>query len=286
MGEGEKMSKFLINEHKEACKSLTNYMQNKGNYYFIHYACENFKDDLPKKGNRIIAIGVLNAKTQSIQLFSMKNSAQILNLNIENASEEDMDKIELHLLDKYFQFLSNHRDFQFIHWRMNNDCYGFESLERRFESLGGDKNNIFGVNESNTINLSLLLKQKYGVNYTKTINNNKGSMYTLFDLNNVQREEILSGINEAQLINEKKYDKVYFSLVAKLYGLYQIVDLAASNKLKTYSKVFKEIYGSDLSGILSYIHDNALLATIFSFIGWILGMVIQYILINNFNINL
>lgn len=280
------MSKFLISEHKEACKTLTNYMQNKRDYYFIHYACENFKDDLPKKGSRIIAIGVLNAKTQSIQLFSIKNSAQILNLNLENATEEEMDRIELNLLGKYFQFLSDHSDCQFIHWRMNNDCYGFKSLERRFESLGGKKDNIFGINESNTINLSLLLKQKYGINYTKTINNNKGSMYTLFELNNIQREEILSGISEAELISNGKYDKVYFSLIAKLYGLYEIVDLSASNKLKTYSNVFKEIYGTDLSGILNYINDNALLATIFSIIGWIFGMVVQYILINNFNINL
>lgn len=282
------MPNFIISEHKEACKTLNEYMSKKENYYFIHYSCENFHDDLPyKKGNRIIAIGVLNAKTQSVQLFSLKNSATILNVVIDdNTDEETLNKIELNLLKNYFSFLSHNRNLKFIHWRMNNDCYGFKCLERRFKSLGGDDDDLFILDENNTLNLSLLLTQKYGSNYARAINNNKGSMYTLFDINNIKKEGVLSGKEEAEAIYKKNYDKVYFSLIAKLDALYEVVNLSANNKLKTYNSTFKSIYGTGIFGVIQYIHDNAILAFLFSIFGWILGLVVQYILKNWFNINI
>lgn len=266
---------YKILEYKQACEDLHEYMNNKQNYLIIHYACQNFQDDIKEKGERITAIAILHAGSLSCNMFSYTNTAQELGLNLENCTVEQLDKIEKELLKKYFEYMKKNEDKKFVHWRMNNNCYGFSVIERRYRQLRGEP---YILPDCQKLNLSLLLKKKYGEKYAVVDGIDYGKLYVLLNMNNFKDARILKGRDEAVALSKLEYSKVDFSVSEKVLAFYGILDLAANNRLVTKSKKIKDIYGFTFRSLFQYISDNAILAFVFGIIGGILSALICNIL--------
>lgn len=265
------MKNYKLIQYKQACKTIDEYMLNKHKYVIIHYACQNFQDDLPVKGDRITSIGILYAENCTVKLFSFANIAKIRDKNLQNLNEEELNAIETEMLEDFFEFVRQNQDKIFIHWRMNNANFGFMSLENRYRLLG---HTPFEISESNKLNLSLLMKEKYGENYATIEEVDFGKMYVLLKMNKLTDSKLLTGREEAVALMNHEYEKVDFSVCEKLNAFYTILDKAANNRLKTKSKKIRDIYGLSLFSLFEYIKDNAILASIFSVFGGILASII------------
>lgn len=69
------MKSNRIVEYKDAKSFLDNYVKNKSDYIYIHYARQNCFEDAYEKGPRIIIIAAMNAGNEQTMLFSLKKIA-------------------------------------------------------------------------------------------------------------------------------------------------------------------------------------------------------------------
>lgn len=268
------MKNNSINEHKEANSIISDYVKKKSDYIFIHYARQNCFADAYEKGPRIIAIVAMNAESEQFVVFSLKKSAEKQGNDFFKLSEMEQDQIEHDMLCDFFEYVNDNKAKTWLHWNMKNNNFGFSAIEDRFRSLKGDPIH-FG--ESKLINISVLLKKKYGMNYAKdNMWNGKlmGKMYDIFILNNINDSYILDGEREIIEYILKNIIPIEQSVLGKLKAFKIIMEKTADNVLKNRGNVLKDVYGLSIQGIAKYIQDNALLALIFSILGGVVSALI------------
>lgn len=157
---------------------------------------------------------------------------------------------------------------------MKNNNFGFSAIEDRFRVLNG---NPIHFEEGKIINISVLLKKKYGINYAKdNIWNGKtmGKMYDIFVLNQITDSNILDGEREIIEYMVKNITSIEQSVLGKLKAFKIIMEKTADNVLKCRGNILKDVYGLNIMGMARYIQDNALLALLFSILGGIVATVI------------
>ena len=268
------MNKNSIKGHKEANDLLRDYMDKKNNYILIHYVRQNCFNDAYEKGPRVLAIVVMNADTEQTRMFSLKKSADELGVSFFEVSEKDKDNIERNMLDSFFAYVKSNKEKKRIHWNMKNNNFGFSALEERYRQLRGEPMHF---EEDKTINLSVLLKKKYGTNFAKESMWNgvhTGKMYDVFAMNGIDDINILNGEQEVKEYILKNLVSLEQSAWGKVKAFHFIVERAADNALKTRGHIIKDVYGLNIRGVAQYIQDNAVLAILFSILGGIISTAI------------
>lgn len=265
-----------ISARKEAIKDISDYVRKKHNYIFIHYARQNGFSDEYEKGPRIAVIATMAAENEQYKVFSLKKSADILGCDFFLLTENEQDNIEFNMLNEFFEFVKQNKDKIWLHWNMRNNNFGFAAIEDRYKKLGSKQQNYqqFHFEESKLINISVLLKKKYGSNFAKSVYWNgilSGKMYDIFTLNHINDLEILNGLQEIKEYILKNINCIEQSVQGKLKAYKIIMEKTADNALKTRSKLLRDVYGFNIWGIAQYIQDNALLALIFTIIGGVIG---------------
>ncbi len=268
------MKNNSINAHKEAKVTLNDYIKKKSNYMFIHMARQNCFEDAYEKGLRIVSIVVMNAESEQTMAFSLKKSAEKYDSDFWEASDSEKDIIEHDMLQSFFEYAKSNSEKTWLHWNMKNNNFGFSAIEERYKSLGGTP---FHFEERNLINISVLLKKKYGHNFAHNcIYNGKsmGKMYDIFILNEMQDVNILNGEQEVKEFIIKNIMSIELSVLGKLKAFQRIVEKAADNDLKVRGSISKDVYGLSVRGIAQYIQDNAILALLFSILGGVIATAI------------
>lgn len=263
-----------INAHKEAKNVLCDYSKKKSDYVFIHYARQNCFEDAYEKGPRVIAIVVMNAESGQTIVFSLKKIAERKGKNFFESTEAERDKMEKDMLQNFFDYTKNNSTKKWLHWNMKNNNFGFSAIEERFRNLGGNPEQL---DEDRLINISVLLKKKYGTNYAKDNRWNgkmMGKMYDVFVLNNIIDSNILNGEQEIKEYILENISSIEQSILGKIKAFQIILEKAADNDLKTRGNIIKDVYGVSLNGIAEYIQSNALLAILFSIIGGIIVTIV------------
>lgn len=268
------MKSNSINEHKEANKILETYSKKKSDYIFIHYARQNCFEDAYEKGPRVIAIVVTDADSGQTMVFSLKKIADEQGNNFFEVSNEEKDKIEKMMLSSFFDYAKKNKQKIWLHWNMKNNNFGFSAIEERYKNLGGNPEHF---EENMLINISTVLRRKYGMDYARNaLWNGKemGKMYDIFQLNNIKDGKILNGEQEIKEYILKNINSIEQSLLNKVKAFQMIVEYACDNVLVTRGKMLRDVYGFSISGIFEYIQNNALLAFLSSIIGGIVSAVI------------
>lgn len=263
-----------INARKEANEVLRDYVKKKSEYNFIHFARQNCFDDVFEKGPRIIAIAVMDAEDEQIKIFSLKKSLEGVNGSFFDLDDDKKDKIEKNMLDAFFEYVKKNEKKKWLHWNMKNYNFGFATLEERYRTLGG---NPKCFEEEKLINISVLLKKKYGTNFAKDcVWNGKmaGKMCGVFKLNKISDSKILNGEEEVREYIQGSILSIEQSVLAKIKAFKIVVEKATDDELKTGGNVIKDVYGLSLSGVAQYIQDNAILALLFTIVGGVVATII------------
>lgn len=233
-------------KHKEACKILKQIDKNPDNYLIIHYSCESFYDITDGHTPRITSIAIYSYSTAQTDSFSIHKTAEKKHIAID-CIEAKYDELERIMLDEYFDYIKEHKNYRWIHWNMRDINYGFKAIEHRYEVLGGKPELISDLNK---IDLSRLFIKCYGVDYI-----DHPRMEKLLLLNGIKAKNYLKGAEEAIAFSNKEYIKLHQSTLRKVDVFADLLNRAIHGTLKVNSKWW-DIYGVSIQGLFSFCHDK------------------------------
>ena len=246
----------MKNFKKEAEEKFKLIKKDRNKVYIIHYSCESFikhQDKTP----RIASIAIRNYGSNQTISFSINKVAEVNKVELKDI-ENRYNELEKEMLDEYFQFIKDHRDYYYVNWNMRDTNYGFPAIQHRYKVLNGSS--IVHLDESRLLDLSKLLIDYYGVDY---IDNPRLSK--LMEKNNISGNSFLTGEEEAECFDNKEYIKLNRSTLKKVDIIYNILNRQINGVLKTDNNKFKQfvdnIFESSVCKIISIL---AAIWTIFS----------------------
>ena len=240
-------------------------MKNKKDYAIVHYTCQSFYDDLCGKSPRIVAICILLPYYGQINTFSIPIIAEEKGIDLAAANSIKLDELESEMLKKYFEYLrSNSHIGKWLHWNMCDSNFGFQAIEHRYTVLTR-RNPPVKISDDHKLNISWLLSCLYGENYAEN-----PKLLNLLMMNEMSPRHFLSGADEAKAFTERKYLLMERSSHSKVGCFFAILEKTGNNELKTNCRKWRDVYGISVSGIVSYIKENVVLALICSLAGAVL----------------
>ncbi|OJJ14232.1 hypothetical protein BKI52_43990 [marine bacterium AO1-C] len=263
-----------LETRKEGLGKLTKINEDKDKVFIVHYSCESFKNENDRTP-RIVSICLRNLGRKQIHTYSIHLKAQIFKKDIKNLSEEDYDICERGMLDDYYEFLKNKTKYKFVHWRMFNSSFGFEAIDNRYEILGGEP---VKIDDENKFDLNDILQQVYTKNYVDKRGAAKGKMQIIAEINDLKKENFLSGKAEAQYFVDKRWMELHQSTEAKVKLFHDIIECLNDKSLKVTAKWYK-IYGLSFNSISEILKNNAFLRVIW----WIIVLFLGFFLRDFFN---
>mgnify|MGYP002624838986 CR=1 FL=1 len=248
-------------KHKSARRTIKEIDRNPTNYLIIHYSCESFYDITDGHTPRITSIAVYDYASAQTDSFSIHKMAERKMIPIDKI-EDHYDELEKSMLNEFFAYVKDHRNYTWIHWNMRDINYGFKAIEHRFSVLGGKPCKIPDIKK---VDLARLLIDCYGVNYV-----GHPRMEKLIELNKISAKDYLSGQQEADSFKNKEYVKLHRSTLRKVDVFANILNRVIDNKLKVNSK-WHEIYGLSFQGIFSFCQEKWWMQIIITMINLIIG---------------
>ena len=171
----------------------------------IHYSTENFK----RKSDKAKVIQILEIKSG----IPVEATAFIF-------QNKRKDKNEY---ARYFDFLEKRCNQPILHWRMENEKFGFRHLELVGEGLGAKP---YRVLPQNKINLKRLIEAAHPKTKPDDL-----KMNHLFALNDCEMEGFIEGEKEADIPHREK-EALRASTFRKVQNIYKLAYLFGTNNLK------------------------------------------------------
>jgi hypothetical protein len=193
----------------------------------IHYSCEGLDDSNSGLSPRITSIAVLHVGSKTLHSFSIHLIAEILRYDKDVIDATKYDELEKLMLEDFFAFASEHQHCSWIHWKMSNIVYGFETLEHRYRVHHPGKS-PYKINDSKKFDLSALLLEIYGKDCV-----DHPHMPALMELNGGKPRDMLTGKEEADAFRAKEFVKMHKSTISKVYWFNSLFTLLCKRKVKT-----------------------------------------------------
>lgn len=225
-----------IKDRQESIASIDKCFANALQCYVIHYSCESFYSAQSGKSTRITSIAVRNLDNAQTHHWALNRSAELLQLDVTDAAI--LDRLEYHLLENYFDFLSRYSSCTFLHWNMRDNNYGFQALQYRFEVLKGTP---FVLSDDRKLDLARVAVSIYGRNYISHTakNGRSGRMLALVEKNNIADKDVMTGQEEAEAYINGKYRELEMSTLRKVDILCNIAERMHDRTLKTNAAWYK-----------------------------------------------
>ncbi len=230
----------------------------------IHYSCESFYDYSKPGSRRITSIAVRFADSSQTKSFSIHQAAERLGL-LETVAEH-LDRCECLMLEDFDAFAREHlRAYTWLHWNMRDANYGFEAIVHRHRVLGG---NPVEIADERKLDLSPTLIDIYGKKYT-----GHPRIEWLFKRNDIFRKAFLTGAQEAEAFSTGNFVAMHQSTLVKVQGLSEIAYLAAKQRLKTESNVWRDVYLTSISSVGQAVAANWIFIVAATLLSLIFGAV-------------
>ena len=243
-------------KYLEAIETLSKIEKERSKYLIIHYACESFYNSEIAKTPRIGAIAVRFFDSGQTYSFSMHKSAEILKIDPEDIPSK-YDEVEFAMLTDFAKFLKEHKDYKWIHWNMRDGNYGFQAISHRYRVLQNKlvkgrsiKVEMLEINDSNKVDLAMLLINKYGVRYV-----GNPRMQKLVEINNLSPKDFLTGEDEAKAFSDNDFHKLLMSTLEKVSLLSIFTQRAIDNDLKHNGK-FLDVCDDWKTSLVKFLTGN------------------------------
>lgn len=147
-----------------------------------------------------------------------------------NKITEIYDELEKGMLKEFFEYLTDHRGNNYIHWNMRNINFGFQAIEHRYKVLGGRP---YQIEDDRKIDLAKLLINIYSVRYAS--HGEHGRLHTVCKINSIKAKDMLTGKEEALAFQKKEYIKLHQSTLRKVDVMSNLLERVLDGSLKTQS---------------------------------------------------
>lgn len=192
--------------------------------FVIHYACQSFRQPQIFGSPRITSIAVRNLGTGQTVSFSIHEELELARIPLGDVHDY-IDQLEFSMLEKYFLYLKENRNFRFLHWNMRDQKFGFSAIEHRFRTLGGTP---FELPESNRLDLAILANDIYGSGYLP-----KPYLRSLAERNGLTTAGFLSDAEEPAAFANGQFARIMQSTLCKVAVLSEAAGLIHDRTLKT-----------------------------------------------------
>ncbi|ASL92308.1 hypothetical protein BVG94_06435 [Serratia marcescens] len=244
-----------IQQRKSNKKAIDKAYENSSQSYLIHYSCESFYDNVSGQSRRVTSIAVRNLASAQTHSWSLHKSAELLGLL--DDMNENLDKLEKHMLKDYFIFLENHSAYLFIHWNMRDEAYGFQAIEHRYRVLKGKP---FILQDDRKLDLARVLVALYGRQYAPHLSESgrRGRLMSLIEMNGIADKDALQGEEEANAFKNGMYLELHRSTLRKVDAFANIIDRVHAKSLKTKAS-FMDKHGIHPVAIVDLIKNHPII---------------------------
>ncbi|MCB9978158.1 MAG: hypothetical protein H6862_00925 [Rhodospirillales bacterium] len=215
----------------------------------IHYSCESFYDRPDGSSPRITSIAVRNLKTAQTQSFSIHKFGELRSLAA-NDLENHYDDLEKEMLESFYKFVGDKRDYKWLHWNMRDENYGFHALELRAKILGLDETKIHVIQDDKKFDLARILISVYGRNYAS-----HPRLQSVMELNKIHTKNFKTGEEEAHLFQSRDYVALHQSTLSKVDIVASICNQTYEGTLKTNAS-FWDRNGGSITGIIHWRQEH------------------------------
>lgn len=270
-------SKRLI-ERAEGLNQLKEILKDKNKSMVIHYSCESF---ITTHGRtpRITSICMRYLGSAQTKSFSIHLQAQFDQKDFNNLSLGEYDNIEKKMLDEFYDFVKQHKDYKWVHWNMRDSNYGFEAIANRYRILGGE---ALEIDKDRRYDFPRILGKIYTYGYEK--NEPDGRLLNLAKRNRINTIGALKGLDESNAFENKEYLKLHKSTLRKVDIIDSIIDRADKNELIINVKI-KHIYGLTIPGIIEIVKNNWILIIFWTLLFYVFGAASEPIIQRFFGTN-
>lgn len=259
-------AKIRIKKRKDALQQLNELVQRDEYLLIIHYSCESFYNITDGRSPRITSIAVRYYRTGQTISFSIHKVAE--KEGKLDSIEDYYNELEKKMLDDFYEFVSRHSNYNWIHWNMRDINYGFEAINHRYSVIGGSP---IPINDNNKYDLARKIVDIFG-DYIK----GHPRLEKLIEKNNITKRDFLGGAEEAAAFENKEFVKLHQSTLRKVDILHLIVERIIEKNLETDSKL-REIYGFTPQGLYELAKENWLFYLVVFLLGAIISGVVGYL---------
>lgn len=228
---------------KAARADIARALQSRHHAYVLHYVGESFTTP----AYRVTAIAARNLGTGATECFEIESVLRGLGLDPSTAAPADLDRAERKILDAYFRFVRDHKNYYWLHWNMRNSAFGFQGLENRVRALGGRAANI---PESQRVDLGARMVDIYGDNYAEPTNRLRG----LALRNGLALPHLIDGPGQADAVQRRDFAAATRSLLNRVDIMYAVVSKAHEGTLKTQAPFRDRVAGT--GGIIKWAKEH------------------------------
>lgn len=195
-------------------------------FYIIHYSSQGLYDEgLDGMSPRITSIVTLHYSTRQTVSFALHAVAETLRIPKDQVVQR-YDEIERELLMRFYAFVRDRRENNWVHWNMRNLVFGFEHLEHRYRTLTREEPPSIPVEVR--VNLNDALKARYGSDYAPD-----PRMKNLMLLNGPLAQGFLSGEEESEAFRNREFVRLNSSTICKVNFFHHVIQNALKGKLRT-----------------------------------------------------
>jgi hypothetical protein len=264
------MSANQFRRHHNAKRQLDEVFRSPDKVLAIHYSCESFYNLPDGRSSRVTSIAIRNLQSGQTESFSIHQIAEIRRMPLNSAEiEEYYNDLEKDMLDAFNQYLGQHTGYHWLHWNMRDKNYGFQAIAHRHKVLGGDP---IIVQDDRKIDLSRLLIDLYGVGYIA-----HPRLEKLLERNHITAKDFMTGKQEADAFEQKRYVDLHRSTLRKVDILCNIAQRAHDGTLKTNAS-WKEAQGVSWEAVLHIVRSHPIYAalSVVSTIGGVVGLAVLF----------
>lgn len=263
---------FMSNEIKKlerrrkARKKLDELASREEQVLVIHYSCESFYDRPEGQTPRVTSIAVRNYANGQTASFSIHKVAELNHVKFSRI-QESYDMLEKEMLSEFYEFMRQHKSYDWVHWNMRDINYGFPALEHRYKILGGEP---VELDDSKKFDLSRALVAIYGNAYIAHPRIEK-----LMDKNKITAKDLMNGQQEADAFEANEYVKLHQSTLRKVDVLANFLGRTLDGSLKT-NATWKDMHGFSISILGEYIAKHWIFTLIIGVLG-VTGFIYQFL---------
>ena len=126
----------ILRRRSKARFLLESLLEQPGTVNVIHYACESFENPTTQGSPRITAIAI--RRLQSAQTITYSLSGEAAEAKLSTGEIDDrLDELERRLLSKFYNYVEQNGNHNWLHWNMRDSTFGFNAIASRFSILGG-----------------------------------------------------------------------------------------------------------------------------------------------------
>lgn len=250
----------VVKDRKIAVANLKKLTEDPSKVLFVHYSESSTYDD-DDYGNIspiITSIVIKSLDGQTDKQFAIHLEADKADIP-KDQIQDSYRELELRILKLYNDFVRRHLDCFWIHWDMKNIHFGFEAIKHRYEKIFENLDDYCEIPNNKKKNLRTIIEGMYGDNFVSGSDTLKALM--LCNSSNVEDSTYLSKDNESTQFESKNFFAVIRSVDLKVDFIKNVTKKLSYKKLIVSNKNNYAIFVDMV--------DHP----IFTFIGWIVGII-------------